>query len=137
MGSGARTNPIVSIQGPSGNCFYLPGQPDEPLLLAGTGTGLAPLYGIARDALTQGHCGPIWLFHGSLNPAGLYLQQELTDLAARHANFQYVIGVRQIRPARPLYPRPPPEPLRLESLHLWPPFMVNLLRKKVFLAGAA
>src|ERR1019366_6954129 len=57
---GAQSGVPVWIQGPSGNCFYVPGKADEPLLLAGAGTGLAPLYGIARDALQQGHSGPIW-----------------------------------------------------------------------------
>ena len=40
----------VSIVGPSGECFYVPGKEDQPMLLVGTGTGLAPLYGIIRDA---------------------------------------------------------------------------------------
>lgn len=33
----------VSIRGPFGECFYVPDTPARPLLLAGTGTGLAPL----------------------------------------------------------------------------------------------
>ena len=63
--------------------------PDQPLLLAGTGTGLAPLLAIARDALRQGHTAPIWLFHGALDRAGLYFVDELRDLARRHPALRY------------------------------------------------
>ena len=80
----------VEISAPTGNCFYVPGNPEQALLLIGTGSGLAPLYGILRDALSQGHTGPIRLYHGSKNLAGLYLMDELRDLAALHANFIYV-----------------------------------------------
>ena len=41
----------LDLQGPNGDCFYVPGTPDQKLLLIGTGTGLAPLMGIVRDAL--------------------------------------------------------------------------------------
>lgn len=77
----------IDIQGPNGACFYLPGREQEPLLLIGTGTGLAPLMGIARDALTSGHRGPIHLYHGSRAAAGLYLRKQLTELAAQYENF--------------------------------------------------
>ena len=70
----------VSVLGPSGDCFYVPGKEEQPLLLVGTGTGLAPLYGILRDALRHGHRGPIHLFHGALHKGGLYLVEELRRL---------------------------------------------------------
>jgi len=80
---------IVEISQAVGNCFYVPGHPEQPILLIGTGSGLAPLYGIARDALEQGHTGPIRLYHGSRNLQGLYLVNELRALADRHDNFSY------------------------------------------------
>lgn len=79
----------LDLFGPEGSSFYLPDSPTRPLLLVGTGTGLAPLLGIVRDALAQGHTGPIQLFHGSRHPDGLYLQDELTALAAAHPNVTY------------------------------------------------
>jgi NAD(P)H-flavin reductase/ferredoxin len=135
----------VWLQGPAGNCFYVPGRPDEPLLLVGTGTGLAPLYGIVRDALAQGHTGPIWLFHGALTPAGLYLTDELQELAARYCNLQYVravlrdggsdgvetgeldVCVRSRLPSLKGY----------KGYVCGDPALVNSLRKKLFLAGIA
>lgn len=80
----------LKIEGPSGNCFYLPGNEQQSLLMIGTGTGLAPLYGILRDALQKGHKGPIYLYHGSHQPDGLYLVKELQDLANQHSNCHYI-----------------------------------------------
>jgi CDP-4-dehydro-6-deoxyglucose reductase, E3 len=79
----------VHVRGPSGDCFYVPGHPDRPLLLAGTGTGLAPLYGVLQDALHHHHRGPIAVFHGAVDAAGLYLVEELSALAARHPHVRY------------------------------------------------
>jgi len=79
----------VSVEGPVGNCFYMPDNPQQPLLLAGTGCGIAPLWGIMRDALEQGHEGPVHLFHGSFTIAGLYLVDEMRATAARYPNFSY------------------------------------------------
>ncbi len=79
----------LRIQGPLGDCYYHPGHPDQPMLLIGTGSGLAPLWGIVRDALLQGHHAPIHLYHGCRAAAGLYLVEELQSLAAEHTNFFY------------------------------------------------
>lgn len=79
----------VKVRGPGGLCFYTEGNPDQSLLLAGTGTGLAPLVGILKDALRSGHRGPIHLFHGSLDRDGLYLVDELKSIEQEHDNVQY------------------------------------------------
>lgn len=80
----------LQVQGPSGNCFYACEDKTQPLLLCGTGTGLAPLYGIVRDALASGHEGPIHLFHGSLRAGGLYLHETLRVMGNRHPGFHYL-----------------------------------------------
>jgi len=85
----AKPGDRLTMLGPNGNCFYVPGSPTQPLALIGTGTGLAPLQAIARDALEQGHTGPIHLFHGSVAREGLYLVDELRALAAAHPPFHY------------------------------------------------
>jgi len=79
----------LSFFGPSGDCFYLADDPDRSLLLVGAGTGLAPLHGILRDALEQGHRGSIHLFHASLATAGLYLIDELRALSEQFESFAY------------------------------------------------
>jgi NAD(P)H-flavin reductase/ferredoxin len=73
-----------------GSCHYLPGRAEQPLVLVGTGSGLAPLLGIITDALEQAHSGPIHLFHGSRDLNGLYLMDEMRELAAKFDNFHYM-----------------------------------------------
>lgn len=80
----------LSVRGPTGDCHYVEGRPDQPLLLVGTGTGLAPLVGIARDALESKHRGSITLVHGGRAPEDLYLDLELRKLAKKHPQLRYV-----------------------------------------------
>ncbi|MDP1166043.1 hypothetical protein Q6281_31615, partial [Klebsiella pneumoniae] len=75
---------------------------ERPLILIGTGSGIAPLHGILRDALRQGHTGPIHIYHGTRQPEDLYLDQSLHDLASRHDNVHYYPCVSQ--------PDAPPSP---------------------------
>jgi NAD(P)H-flavin reductase/ABC-type phosphate/phosphonate transport system substrate-binding protein/polyferredoxin/ferredoxin len=88
----------LSMRGPTGDCLYVEGRPDAPLLLLGTGTGLAPLVGIARDALAKKHRGSITLVHGGRSPDDLYLDVELRALAKRHPNFRYLPTLSQGEP---------------------------------------
>lgn len=91
----ARVGDPLRIRGPYGQCCYDPESiaPDAPLLLAGTGTGLAPLWGILRDALGRGHRGPITLHHGARTAEGLYLHERLRQVAAVHSNVRYYAHV--------------------------------------------
>lgn len=85
----AKIGDEVTIAGPAGECFYTDDATDKPLLLAGTGTGLAPLFGILRDALNRGHRNRIVLFHGAVEPNGLYHMQLLANIAGEFKNFEY------------------------------------------------
>lgn len=79
----------IDISDATGNCFYTPENPDQNLLLIGTGSGLAPLYGIIRDALFQGHKGTIKLYHGSKTADSLYMSKEIRSLTLKHENLIY------------------------------------------------
>ena len=79
----------VDIQGANGDFHYGATTPQQPLLLVATGTGLAPVLGLVRDALLLGHAAPIHLYHGVSHANGLYLNQELLAFAREHANFHY------------------------------------------------
>jgi len=79
----------LTISEAQGSCHYLPGRAEQPLMLVGTGSGLAPLYGIIADALAQDHSGPIHLYHGSRDLNGLYFVDEMRELAAKFDNFHY------------------------------------------------
>jgi len=85
----AKVGDALTLQGPAGECFYTPGHPEQPLLLVGTGTGLAPLYAIAREALHQGHRGRRDLFHGTLRAEDLYLMDALRAMAEASSEFRY------------------------------------------------
>lgn len=80
----------ITISEATGDCFYVPGNPEQNVLLIATGSGLAPLYGIIRDAILNGHQGKLSLYHGSYNPEGFYLVDELRKLAQTYPNFSYV-----------------------------------------------
>jgi CDP-4-dehydro-6-deoxyglucose reductase len=68
--TGAASGDAVGLGRPGGSCHYRPEDPGCPLLLAGTGTGLAPLAAIARDARAHGHGGPIIAVQGGAYSAG-------------------------------------------------------------------
>lgn len=80
---------MLAVSEPQGHCFYLPNRKEQGLLLAGTGSGLAPLAGILTDALSHGHSGPIHLFHGSSEIEDLYRIDEMRQLAEENHNFTY------------------------------------------------
>ncbi len=133
----------IEFDGPHGDCFYTPDNKQQPLLLIGTGTGLAPLYGILRDALQQGHQGDIHLFHGSKNTQGLYLVDELKVLADTYPHFYYtpslsaetVDGVAQGR-ALDMAIQHFPSMSGMRIFLCGNPEMVQQAKKQAFLAGA-
>lgn len=136
----------LTVRGPAGKCFYIAEDAqDYPLLLAGTGTGLAPLYGILRAALAQGHKGPIHLFHGVLNEPDLYLAAELRELAALHPTVRYTPCVLngaegtgyagQIETA--VLAAVPADKAATRLFLCGAPEFVNGMRRKAFLAGLA
>ena len=120
-------------------------QVTPPLLLIGTGCGLAPLYGIVRDALDHGHSGPICLFHGSSTHDGLYLIDELRHLAEHYANFFYTPCISS-EPVRKGFAAGRAEQVALDTMKSLKgvrlylcghPDMVRETKRKAFLAGAS
>ncbi|MEH6404147.1 MAG: FAD-binding oxidoreductase [Sneathiella sp.] len=85
----AKPGDRIDFQGPNGHCFYMPDQKKGNLLLVGNGTGLAPLLGILKSALSSGHKGKIALYHGSEKISGLYLHSYLKKLEEMHSNLYY------------------------------------------------
>lgn len=60
-----------------GALHYDPDWQARPLWLLAAGTGLAPLWGILREALRQGHQGEIKVLHVAHHRAGHYLAEPL------------------------------------------------------------
>ena len=139
----------IYVQGPAGNCFYTQGNPEQNLLLIGTGTGLAPLYGILQDALKSGHRGEIHLFHGALDRTGLYLHDKLTKLILqqKHANLNYHPCVLNTETDMPndikqgdiskIVLETVPKPSGWKTFLCGDPELVKKLRKQIFLAGCS
>ncbi|MFN3963160.1 MAG: 2Fe-2S iron-sulfur cluster-binding protein [Fimbriimonadaceae bacterium] len=128
-----------TLQGPFGRSVYDAGQPDRPLLLIGSGTGLAPLWGVLNDALAQGHRGAISLYHGAASSAGLYYRDELEAVVGLH----YVPCADEVtdprdRPGSPLTHALQDHPdLTGYAVYLCgSPGLVHAAQKKCFLAGA-
>ncbi len=82
-------NASVFISNPLGNCFYEGSMKEKPILMIGIGTGLAPLYGVAREALKNNHLEDIHLFVSEKKEQDLYLKNELFQLAQENKNFAY------------------------------------------------
>lgn len=135
----------VQVRGPSGECFYQATHADQPLLLAGTGTGLAPLVGVVRAALAAGHQGPISLYHGSRAASGLYFYEELRQLEDQHENVSVVFSaLDHDRPEADVRTEPIDRCIaadrpKLDGHRLYlcgNPDLVRMLKKRAFLAGA-
>lgn len=134
----------VDIKGPKGQSFYLPGNTEQPLVLIGTGSGLAPLVGIIQDALLQNHRGPIHLIHGSRTRDGLYFIDELRNLSREHLNFQYSPCVSGV--AEPGFPNKRADDYALDYYSSFKgiraflcghPEMVYRMKKQIFLRGGS
>lgn len=138
----------VSLRGPYGECHYLPGEPERPLVLAGSGTGLAPLLGIVRSALASGHQGPMRLYHAAATRAGLYQWSDLVRRSRENSTLS-VIGCTTESEA--VAPRAELRNQRLQEAVLGDvsdpgqcrfylcgnPDTVRQLKKRLYLAGAA
>jgi NAD(P)H-flavin reductase/ferredoxin/truncated hemoglobin YjbI len=135
----------VELQGPNGRTYYVPGSQDQDLLLIATGTGLAPLIGIVRDALHVGHRGRLRLVHGSRTAEGLYLDATLRALAVKHPQFDYVPCVSGAKVAPGFVPGRADDVAfaRTSDLGGWRvfiaglPAMVDCAQQQALAAGAA
>jgi NAD(P)H-flavin reductase/ferredoxin len=80
-----RAGDVLRIGGVRGGALhYDPDWSERPLLLLASGTGLAPLWGIARQALRQGHSAAIRLVHLARDADAHYLANELAGLASEY-----------------------------------------------------
>lgn len=133
----------VALRGPFGECFYVQEPVARPLLLVGTGTGLAPLYGVLRTALAAGHAAAVRLLHGAANPQGLYLWDALRGMSGIHPQLVCTGSVLEGACEAGLSDRPLQElamqcGLSLKEARIYlcgNPGFVRDLRKQMYLAG--
>lgn len=142
---GAQPGDELWLEGPKGDCTYYPGNPDELLTLIGTGTGVAPLYAIVQDALTQGHQGKITLYHGALSEDRFYWSDTLQTLATLHPHVTYqrcvVTGQQSntlhVGDLKQLVMSELTDPGVRRVYLCGDPGLVRILKKHVFLAGVS
>lgn len=106
---------------------------ERPLWLLAAGTGLAPLWGVLREALRQEHHGPIRLLHLAHDDQEHYQTSELVALAERHPQLQVELLTPQTLPQALAA-------LRLQSrqtiaLACGSPSSVEQFSRRMFLAG--
>ena len=140
------TGQQLIISKPQGECYYQTGHEAQGIMMLATGTGLAPLWGVLRDALQHDHKGPIYLFHGALLEKDLYLNDELQEMARQHAQFSYFPCLDGDTPVTEPYLSGRVQDLALQrqsDLKGWQvylcgnPDMVADAKRKTFLAGAS
>jgi len=75
-----------TLSNANGDCFYHPLIANKPLLLIGTGSGLAPLVGILKQAIKSKHEEDTHLYIAQGEPEFHYYQKQLNRLDKKHAN---------------------------------------------------
>jgi NAD(P)H-flavin reductase/ferredoxin len=85
----AKVGAIFQCSEASGICSFPPKASFKNLCLLGTGTGLAPLWSIARQAISDGFQGEINIFHGASNLDGMYHVDECHRLANENPQVHY------------------------------------------------
>ncbi|HVL36076.1 MAG TPA: 2Fe-2S iron-sulfur cluster-binding protein [Burkholderiales bacterium] len=78
----------VELELPHG-AFFLRESDARPLLMAATGTGLAPIRAIVEQLLGLPERPPVALYWGGRTLPDLYLHEALLDWARQHASFRY------------------------------------------------
>lgn len=135
----------VTVSEPLGECIYLDKHRQQSMALIGTGTGLAPLVGVLRDALRQGHREIIHLYHGVQTRQDLYLHETLLELATQYENVKYHPCLSR-EPVSPGLRQGRASELAMQDIgdfRNWcvylcgNPDMVNSAKRSIFLAGAS
>ncbi|NOZ52860.1 MAG: 2Fe-2S iron-sulfur cluster binding domain-containing protein [Gammaproteobacteria bacterium] len=136
----------ITIGEAIGSGIYTNDNLKQSIALIGTGTGLAPLYGILRTALLKQHKGDIRLYHGSRSSANLYLQDALQQLANEHSAFTYIPCISGAEPLPEALTAGRANDVALKDIvnfKKWRVYlcgnadMVKASKRSIFLAGAS
>lgn len=138
----ANNDSEIKLRGPFGRCFYHnPDQLAFDMLLAGTGTGLAPLVAIIKSALSLRHQGNITLVHGGLTDDDIYYREEMEALSLQYKSFVYDPCVLQSKGKYPVASIDKRvlmhlcEPKKMQVYVCGPKDTTDKLKKQIFLAG--
>jgi ferredoxin-NADP reductase len=84
--------------GPAGHFYHEPLIDGDDLVFLAGGSGVTPFRSIIRDALTRGLPLKMHLLYGSRVPDDVIYGEEMTELAASHANFTYSLVISEPPP---------------------------------------
>jgi len=84
--------------GPAGHFYHEPLIDGDDLVFLAGGSGVTPFRSIIRDALTRGLPLKMYLLYGSRVPDDVIYGEEMTELAASHANFTYSLVISEPPP---------------------------------------
>jgi len=82
----AQIGGIIEISRPRGE-FQMPAPDHSAYLFFSVGSGITPVYAMARDLLRNNAWGDIHFFHAAKDEANVIFRDELKRLAAEHENF--------------------------------------------------
>ncbi len=91
----------LETTGPQGSFYHEPLTDGDELVFLAGGSGITPFMSIIRDAFGAGaETAPlrIHLFYGSRVPEDVIYGDELAELAAAHANFDYTLAISEPPP---------------------------------------
>jgi CDP-4-dehydro-6-deoxyglucose reductase len=80
---------IIRLEGPLGNFFVRNDQPERPVIMAGGGTGFAPLKSMIEDLLERGDRRALQLYWGARRFPDLYLDELPARWVAEHGHIRY------------------------------------------------
>ncbi len=127
----AQPGNTITLEGPHGLCHISDEDLTAPsLLLAGTGTGLAPLLAITEAAMAQSYKGEIHLLFANRHSDDFYCIKRLQDLAADHNNLKLHLLAQQADVETPLQSGDVYQYLKQLSAD------IDMSRSAVFLCGA-
>jgi len=81
-------DPLVA-KGPYGTCFRRESRPG-PMILAGGGSGMSPLWSMLNDHVNSGEQRPIRFFYGARTRADLFYLDQFKDFTARLPDFKFI-----------------------------------------------
>jgi len=87
----------IEFQGPMGDSFYSQvNNRNTALVFIGKGTGIAPVYGVALDAIKNSHTGDINIYHDGQSKDDIYLHEPLVNLDKDNSNITYTACVESV-----------------------------------------
>ena len=132
---------MLSFRGPAGDCFFHADGCEQPLLLVGSGVGMAPLTGVLRDALRSGQVGPVSIYHGVRESADLVFDEFLSTIAMEFQGVRYTPCVGRDRSGETSVEKrlfeDLPDLAGFKVMLCGAPGVVGRLRQRIFLSGAS